>query len=99
MKDFEEKSFATSIIFSAETPNEIFEKLKTILKHYDVVPLLDANEWKLTYTRKSELDSDSITKGIEPEFCEVLVEILKRTDFLKAVEFTKVAGSTHLFDK
>ena len=43
MKDFEEKAFATSIIFSAKTPSEIFEKLKTILKHYDVVPLLDSN--------------------------------------------------------
>ena len=71
MKDFEEKAFATSIIFSAETLSEIVEKLTTILKHYDVVPLLDADEWKFTYTIKSEPNSDSITKGIELEFCEV----------------------------
>ena len=54
----------------------------------------------MTYTRKSELDSDSIARGIEPEFCEVQVNILKITgDENKAVEFTKIAGSTRLFDK
>ena len=71
MKEFDEKAFATSIILSPKTPSEIFKKLKTILKYYGVVPLLNADEWKLTYTIKSKLDSDSITKGIEPEFCEV----------------------------
>jgi hypothetical protein len=82
-------------IFSPETPSEIVEKLKTILLHYDVVPLLDADAWKLTYTIKSELDSERI----EPEFCEVWVEILKITDFLKEVKFTKIAGSTYHFDE
>ena len=73
MKDFDEKAFSTSIILSAKTPSEIVEKLKTIIKDYGVVfvPLLNADEWKLTYTSKSKLDGDSITKGIEPEFCEV----------------------------
>jgi hypothetical protein len=85
--------------FSAKTPSEIVEKLKTILLNYDVVPLLDADESKLTYTTKSELDSDSKKKGIEPEFCEVWVEILKISDFLKEVKFTKIAGSTYHFDE
>ena len=71
MKDFDEKAFATSIILSAKTPSEIFKKLKTILKYYGVVPLINPDEWKLTYTSKSKLDSDSITKVIEHEFCEV----------------------------
>ena len=79
--------------FSAKTQSEIVEKLKTILLNFDVVPLLDADEQKLTYTRKSEL------KGIEPEFCEVWVEILKISDFLKEVKFTKMNGSTRLFDE
>ena len=85
-------------IFKKETPSEIVEKLKTILLHYDVVPLLDSNEWKLTYTIKSELDSDSIKKGIEPELCEVWVDILEISDFYKKVKFIKMRGSTHLFD-
>ena len=72
MKDFDEKAFVTSIILSPKTPSEIVEKLKTILRRqYDVVPLLNAHEWKLTYTIKIEPDSDSIPKVIEPEFCEV----------------------------
>jgi len=71
MKDFDEKAFTTSIILSPKTPSEIVVMLRTILKDYGVVPLLNGDEWKLTYTRKSKLDSDSITKGIEPEFCEV----------------------------
>ena len=50
MKYFDEKAFASSIILSAKTPSEIVEKLETILKDYGVVPLLNADEWKLTYT-------------------------------------------------
>ena len=41
-------------IFRSETPSEIVEKLKTVLLNYDVVPLVDADEWKLTYTIKSK---------------------------------------------
>ena len=85
--------------FSARTPSEIVEKLKSILLNYDVVPLLDADQWKLTYTRRSEHVSDSTKKGIEREFCEVWVEILKISDFLKEVKFTKMEGSARLFDK
>jgi hypothetical protein len=67
--------------------------------NYDVVPLLYADEWKLTYTIKSKLDFDSIQKGIKPKFCEVWVEILKISDFLNEVKLTKIAGSTRLFDE
>ena len=86
-------------IFRKETPSEIVEKLKTILLHYDVVPLLGSNEWKLTFTIKSEPDSESIKKEIEPEFCEIWVDILEISDFYKKVKFTKMEGSTRLFDE
>ena len=84
--------------FSARTPSEIVEKLKTILLNYDVVPLLDADQWKLTYTIKSK-PANWFDKGIELEICEVWVEILKISDFLNEVKLTKIAGSTRLFDE
>ena len=85
-------------IFRSETPSEIFEKLKTVLLNYDVVPLLYVDEWKLTYTIKSKI-VNRFDKGIEPKFCEVWVEILKISDFLNEVKLTKIAGSTRLFDE
>jgi len=58
MKNFNEKAFLTSIIYSAKTPRAIYEKLKALLMKFEVKPELNDGKWKFTYTRESELDDE-----------------------------------------
>jgi hypothetical protein len=53
----------------------------------------------LTYVRKSELDDLQIEKGVEPEVCKVQVKILALPEDgnKKAIEFTRVSGSSRFF--
>ena len=77
MKDYEEKAFSTSVMFSEKNPAEIMDMLISKLKDKDVNPTLHSKKWNLTFERICELDENEKTNGVEPEYCNVLVKLLK----------------------
>jgi hypothetical protein len=99
MEDYEEKAFLTSVMFSEKNPAEIMDMLISKLKDKDVNPTLHSKKWKLTFERVCDLDENEKTNGVEPEYCNVQVKLLKVPENAEqtAVEFTRLAGSARYF--
>lgn len=83
MENYEEKAFLTSVMFSERNPAEIMDMIISKLRDKDVNPKLHSKKWKLTFERICELDENEKTNGVDPEYCNVQVKLLKVPDNLE----------------
>jgi len=95
MDDYEEKPYNTSVMFSELSPSEIMDILTSKLKDRDVEFKLHAKKWKLTFEKQGELDENEKKSEVEPEYCNVKVELLRMPEGSDqtAIQFTRLAGS------
>ena len=54
-------------------------RLKRFLAdRYDIVPEIDNEVWRLTFTVESELDDEELEEGVQADFCQIKVDLLRQ---------------------
>jgi hypothetical protein len=88
------------MLFTEFSPRRFVKRLVEYLKESkDVIAEVSETWWRVTFTIKRELHDEEIVEGVEADFCDIRVNLLKmpkETDQI-AVNFTLVDGNPNYF--
>jgi nitroreductase len=66
------------LLFTEFKPWKFVRRLTEYLKdRKDVIAELSQTEWQVSFTVERELDDEEIKKGVEADFCDIRVDLLK----------------------